>query len=204
MSLFITFEGGEGSGKSTQAKLLYHRLDQLAIPVLLTHEPGVTSLGEKITQILKWQGELDVSPVAELLLFNVSRAQLVEEIINPALEKGQIVICDRFADSSAAYQGYARGIDISTVKQANNIATSGLTPGLTFLLDIPVQTAFSRKSNEKDRFQKESTAFHERVRKGYLSLAEDEPERWCVINATLNIDSIAGIIWERVRPLLPK
>jgi len=204
MSLFITFEGGEGSGKSTQAKLLHRRLYRLAIPVLLTHEPGVTSLGKKITRILKWQGELALSPVAELLLFNVSRAQLVTEVIKPALEKGQIVICDRFADSSIAYQGYGRGIDISEVEKANNIATSGLKPDLTFLLDMPVEPAFSRKTDKKDRFEEESVEFHERVRKGYQVLAKAEPERWCVIDATISKEEVSGIIWEKVRPILPK
>ena len=138
------------------------------------------------------------------MLFNVSRAQLVEEVIQPALQRGEIVLCDRFADSSVAYQGYGRGLDISTVTQTNNIATSGLKPDLTFLLDTPVEPAFSRKSNEKDRFEKESLAFHERVRKGYQTIAAAEPERWCVIDATLSKEEIAGIIWKKVRTLLPE
>ena len=204
MSLFITFEGGEGSGKSTQARLLYRRLIRLALPAILTHEPGVTSLGKKITRWLKWHRDLELSPLAELLLFNASRAQLIAEVIRPALRSGQIVICDRFSDSTVAYQGYGRGIDISEVEKANNVATSGLKPDLTFFLDMPVEPAFLRIKNNKDRFEMESLDFHERVRRGYQSLAKAEPDRWCLIEATLTKDKIAGIIWEKVRHLLPK
>lgn len=204
MSLFITFEGGEGSGKSTQARKLYRRLNQLAIPSLLTHEPGVTAIGKKVNRWLKWHRDLEISPLTELLLFNVSRAQLVTEVIEPALENGQIVICDRFADSSVAYQGYGRGIDIDVVKNTNDIATSGLKPVLTFLLDISVEGAFSRKKDTRDRFEMEAAEFHRQVRIGYLELAKTDPERWCVIDGTLGKEEIAGIIWEKVRPLLPK
>jgi dTMP kinase len=204
MSLFITFEGGEGSGKSTQARMLYRRLHQLAVPVLLTHEPGVTSIGKKVARWLKWHHEMEISPLTELLLFNVSRAQLVIEVIEPALKSGQIVICDRFADSSVAYQGYGRGVDIDTVKETNDIATSRLKPYLTFLLDMPVEGAFLRKKDTRDRFELEAAAFHHRVQNGYLELARTEPERWCVIDGTLEKEEIAGIIWEKVRPLLPK
>jgi dTMP kinase len=204
MSLFITFEGGEGSGKSTQARMLYRRLHQLAVPVLLTHEPGVTSIGKKVARWLKWHHEMEISPLTELLLFNVSRAQLVIEVIEPALKSGQIVICDRFADSSVAYQGYGRGVDIDAVKETNDIATSRLKPDLTFLLDMPVEGAFLRKKDTRDRFELEAAAFHYRVQNGYLELARTEPERWCVIDGTLEKEEIAGIIWEKVRPLLPK
>ena len=204
MSLFITFEGGEGSGKSTQAHRLYRRLNQLAIPALLTHEPGVTAIGKKVTRWLKWHHELAISPLTELLLFNVSRAQLVTEVIRPALESGQIVICDRFADSSVAYQGYGRGINIDVVKKTNEIATSSLQPDLAFLLDMPVEKAFLRKQDKQDRFEMEDPEFHRRVRQGFLSMAESEPERWCVIDGTLEKEEIADIIWEKVRPLLPK
>ncbi|MGD9143529.1 MAG: dTMP kinase, partial [Dehalococcoidia bacterium] len=162
MPLFITFEGGEGSGKSTQARLLYRRLNQLDVPVVITHEPGVTSLGKKVTRLLKWQEQLEISPMAELLLFNVSRAQLVEKVIRPALDNSQIVICDRFADSSVAYQGYGRGLEITLVEQVNDIATAGLKPDLTFFLDMPAEAALSRIKNNKDRFEKESAVFHER------------------------------------------
>jgi dTMP kinase len=204
MSLFITFEGGEGCGKSTQSRLLYRRLHNLAIPVILVHEPGVTPVGKKIARLLKWSQNLQISPIAELLLFNVSRAQLVTEVIRPELEKETIVICDRFADSTTAYQGYGRGLDLRTVATANKIGTQGLIPDLTILMDIPMKTGLSRKKEKKsDRFETEELSFHQRVRKGYLELANKEPKRWLVIDATKVKDEIVGIIWQRVGQLLP-
>jgi dTMP kinase len=205
MSLFITFEGGEGCGKSTQSKLLYCRLQKLAIPSLLIHEPGITALGKKVTRLLKWSQDINISPLAELLLFNVSRAQLVTEVIKPNLGKGTIVICDRYADSTTAYQGYGRGLDLAMVKAANNIGTQGVIPNLTILLDIPIEKGLKRKKDEKpDRFQTENLSFHKRVREGYLKLAKTEPKRWLVIDATENKADIAGIIWQRVNKILPR
>jgi dTMP kinase len=203
MALFITFEGGEGSGKSTQASLLYRYLKKRNIPSLLTHEPGVTSLGKKIARLLKWSQGTDISPAAELLLFNTSRAQLVTEIIKPALQNGITVICDRFADSTTAYQGYGRNLDLAIVKAVNEVGMSGLDPDITFLLDTPVEKGLSRKTKNEDRFEKEASAFHQRVRDGYLKLAGQEPKRWCVIDAAKSKEEIAGIIWDRVKPLLP-
>jgi dTMP kinase len=204
MSLFITLEGGEGCGKSTQSRLLYRRLHNLAVPVILVHEPGVTSLGKKITRLLKWSQDMQISPTAELLLFNVSRAQLVAEVIRPELEKGTIVICDRFADSTTAYQGYGRGLDLKTVAAANKIGTQGLIPDVTILMDISVEAGLARKKEKKsDRFEMEELSFHRRVREGYLKLAAAEPQRWLVIDATKGKDEIAGIIWQRVGQLLP-
>lgn len=139
MALFITFEGGEGSGKSVQARLLYRRLSLLAIPALLTHEPGGTSLGRKISYWLKWARNTGISPLTELLLFNASRAQLLEEVIRPNLKSGKVVICDRYVDSTTAYQSYGRGLKLETVETINNSATQGLIPDLTVLLDIPVE-----------------------------------------------------------------
>ena len=200
---FITFEGGEGCGKSTQAKLLYRRLNMLAIPVVLTHEPGVTALGKKISRLLKWTNDVDISPMAELLLFNVSRTQLVTELIEKELKNGRIVICDRYADSSMAYQGYGRGLDVAMVLAVNRAATNGLIPDLTILLDMSVEQGFKRKAEEKpDRFEVESMKFHERVREGYLTLAEAEPERWIIIDGNLDKDIIAGIIWQNVSRLI--
>lgn len=205
MALFITFEGGEGCGKSVQSRRLYRRLLKLAIPVLLTHEPGVTVLGKRITRLLKWSRDINISPLAELLLFNTSRAQLVEEVIRPNLEKGVSVICDRYADSTAAYQGYGRGLDLETVKTVNETGTLGLTPDLTILLDMPVEEGLARKSgNKQDRFETESVKFHRRVREGYLKLAATEPQRWLVVDATQSKEAIAGIIWRRVSKLLPR
>lgn len=204
MALFITFEGGEGSGKSTQARLLYRRLQERDIPSLLTHEPGVTGLGKKITRLLKWSMDTDISPMAELLLFNASRAQLVSEVIKPALESGKVVICDRYANSTTAYQGYGRGLDLATVAAVNRAGMSGISPDVTFLLDMPVKEGLARKAENEDRFEKESVAFHRRIREGYLKLAAAEPQRWSVIDATQSKEEIAGIIWEMVEPLLPR
>lgn len=202
MALFITFEGGEGSGKSTQARLLYRRLQRLNIPSLLTHEPGVTALGKRITRLLKWSGDTEISPMAELLLFNTSRAQLVSEVIKPALQNGSNVICDRYADSTTAYQGYGRGLDLATVAAVNKIGMSRLAPDITFLLDMPVERGLERTGKNKDRFEIETLDFHKRVREGYLTLAEQEPSRWCVVDATRSKKEIAGIIWDKVSKLL--
>ncbi len=205
MALFITFEGGEGCGKSSQAKALYRRLCKLAIPALLTHEPGVTSLGKKIARWLKWAQDVDISPAAELLLFNTSRAQLVTEIIRPNLERGKVVICDRYADSTMAYQGYGRRLDLAVVAAVNGVGTMGLIPDLTVLLDMPVEEGLARKRGKmQDRFEGEAITFHQRVRKGYLKLAAAEPERWLVIDAEKSKEDIAEEIWQRVSKLLPR
>ena len=204
MALFITFEGGEGSGKSVQARALYKRLSQSAIPVLLTHEPGGTPFGNKIGHWLKWAEVKDISPLTELLLFNASRAQLVSEVIRPNLKTGMTIICDRYTDSTTAYQGYGRGLDLEMVKAINNDATRGLVPNLTILLDIPVEDGLIRKRDKKhDRFEQEDVKFHRRVRDGYLKLAAHEPERWLVIDATKPKEEISQIIWQRVSRLLP-
>ena len=205
MALFITFEGGEGSGKSVQAKTLCRRLFKLAVPVLLTYEPGGTSLGNKLGRWLKWTDDRDISPLTELLLFNASRAQLVTEIIRPNLESGITVICDRYADSTTVYQGYGRGLDLETVKAINNVATQGLKPDLTVLLNIPVIAGLARKKGERhDRFEQEETAFHQRIREGYLKLAADDPERWLIIDASQSKAKVEQIIWRKVSELLGK
>jgi len=203
MSLFITFEGGEGSGKSLQALALHRKLNRLNVPVILVNEPGSTPLGERLTRLLKWAQSTDIFPLTELMLFNASRAQLLHEVVRPALKLGKVVICDRYADSTIAYQGYGRKIDIDAIKNTNEIATRGLKPDLTILLDIPVSEGFARKTGqEPDRFEKETRAFHQRVRKGYLQLAAEEPQRWLVIDASLPKEKIKQIIWEKVSSLL--
>lgn len=205
MSLFITFEGGEGSGKSVQAKALYQRLSQLAIPALLTHEPGGTPFGKRLGHWLKWTKDTDISTLTELMLFNASRAQLVAEVIQPSLKSGKVVISDRYADSTTVYQGYGRGLDLAMVKATNKAATQGLTPDLTILLDMPVEGGLARKKGEKpDRFEQEAIAFHQRVRAGYLELAWNEPERWLVIDASQSKAKISDIIWQGVSQLLAK
>ncbi len=203
MALFVTFEGGEGSGKTLQARALYRRLSQLAIPALLTHEPGGTSLGKKLARWLKWTQDTGISPLTELLMFNASRAQLVEEVIQPNLKDGKVVICDRYADSTIAYQSYGRRLDLEMVKAINNAATQGLKPDLTVLLDIPSEKGLARKGAERhDRFEQEEIAFHQKVRDGYLKLAADDPERWLVVDASQSKAKIRQIIWQRVSQLL--
>jgi len=203
MSLFITFEGGEGSGKSVQAKALYRRLSQLAILVLLTHEPGGTPFGNKIARLLKWAQDTDISPLTELMLFNASRAQLVAKVILPSLKKGEVVICDRYADSTTAYQSYGRGLALEMVNAVNNAATQGLKPHLTILLDISAEEGLARKRDRKqDRFEREALAFHCRVREGYIKIAANDPKRWLVIDATQPKQKIKEIIWQRVSQLL--
>jgi dTMP kinase len=205
MSLLITFEGGEGSGKSVQARALYRKLCRLNIPAILIHEPGSTPLGERLTRLLKWAQSTNISPLTELMLFNASRAQLVDEIVRPALKVGKIVVCDRYTDSTIAYQGYGRRLDIGTIKNINDTATSSLKPDLTVLLDISVSEGFTRKrGQEQDRFEQEGRAFHQRVRKGYLKLAAEEPQRWLVVDAKLSKEKIKKIIWEKVSSLLSK
>ena len=203
MSLFIAFEGGEGSGKSTQAKALWKKLSRLGIPAELTHEPGGTTLGNELRHLLKRKRQDTISPEAELLLFAASRIQLVSEVIRPKLREGKVVICDRFADSTTAYQGYGRGIDLANIKAINELSTQSIKPDLTILLDTSTQKGLSRKQSKmKDRFETEEIAFHNRVRDGYLRLAAQEPERWLVIDATLTKAKIGKIIWDRVNQLL--
>jgi dTMP kinase len=205
MALFITFEGGEGSGKTVQARALYRRLSRLSIPVLLVHEPGGTPLGRRLRYLLKRQQNADISPLSELLMFNASRAQLVDGVIRPGLEKGKVVICDRYADSTTAYQSYGRGLDLKTVDIINRIATRGLKPDLTVLLDIAVEGGLARKrTKERDRFEQEDVAFHRKVREGYLKLAAGEPERWLVVDGALSKTEIGNVIWQRVRQLLSR
>ncbi|MFC1980403.1 dTMP kinase [Chloroflexota bacterium] len=205
MSLFITFEGGEGSGKSIQARALYKKLSQLAIPAILTHEPGGTPFGERIAHLLKWSEKTDISPLTELLLFNASRTQLVEKVILPGLKMGKIVICDRYTDSTTAYQSHGRGLGLEAVEAVNNAATQGLKPDLTVLLDIaPEEGLIRKRARKQDRFEQEDLTFHQGVREGYLRLADEDRERWLVVDASQTKKEIAGIIWQRVSQLLPR
>ncbi|MFC1999273.1 dTMP kinase [Chloroflexota bacterium] len=203
MALFVTFEGGEGCGKSTQARALYKQVSAAGIPVVLTHEPGGTPLGSRVRHLLKRVPEVEISPLTELLLINASRAQLVRDVIGPNLAKGTMVICDRYADSTVAYQGYGRGLGSKVIEEVNYIATKGLLPDLAVLMDIPVEIGLARKRLGRwDRFELEDSAFHQRVREGYLRTASADPYRWLVIDATLSRGRIRGQVWERVRELL--
>jgi len=205
MKLFITFEGGEGCGKSLQSKNLYHKLFKLALPAILIHEPGGTPLGEKIRYLLKKSCDIPVSALSELLLFNASRSQIVSDVIIPALKEEKIVICDRFSDSTLAYQSFARGLDINTVEQVNGIACQGLTPDITFLLDAPPEVGLARKrAGANDRFEQENKDFHCKVREGFLRLAKKDPRRWVIIDATLPVNAIGDVIWKRVEREMKK
>jgi dTMP kinase len=203
LGLFITFEGGEGCGKSTQSRLLLKRLEQQNIPVVLTHEPGGTALSNEIRKALKRKRDSLVSPQVELFLLAASRAQLVAEVIRPALQEGKVVICDRFTHSTLVYQGYGRGLDLAVIKMVNNMATGKLTPDLIILLDISPEQGLARKQSLKDRFELEDLSFHRRIREGYLKMAEAEPDHWLVIDASLPKGKVAGIVWDRVSWLLP-
>jgi len=198
LGLFITFEGGEGCGKSTQSRLLLKRLEQQNVPVVLTHEPGGTALGNELRKALKRRRGSFISPQAELFLFVASRAQLVAELIRPALEEDKVVICDRFTYSTLVYQGYGRGLDLTAMEMVNNMATGNLNPDLIILLDISPEQGLARKRSLKDRFELEDLSFHRRVREGYLKMAAAEPDHWLVIDASLPKGKIAEIIWDRV------
>jgi len=203
LSLFITFEGTEGCGKSTQSRALWQRLVRRGIPAVLTYEPGGTALGNRLRYVLKRRLQDKISAQAELFLFAACRIQLVNEVIRPGLEQGKVVICDRFADSTIAYQGYGRGLNLETIEEINELATEGIKPHLTVLLDIPARKGLSRKpSKMNDRFEAENIAFHKKVRDGYLKLASEEPERWLGIDGTLPQAEISKIVWDRVALLM--
>ena len=195
--LFITFEGGDGCGKTTQINLLDESLRNKGYKTLLTREPGSKGLGVKLREILlNYDGE--VSPVCESFLFLADRAQHVDCIIKPALEEGVIVLCDRHTDSTVAYQGYGRGLDLEQIHKLNKIATSGLKPDLTIVLDVDVETSQKRVGSEKDRMESAGIEFFERVRQGFLEISKQEPERVKVVDSTQSIQEIHQEILELV------
>ena len=200
--MFIAFEGGEGCGKSTQAKALLRKLQRQGVPAILTHEPGGTALGNEIRKALKKKRAFSFTPEAELFLFVACRAQLLTEVIHPAVQQGKIVICDRFSHSTLAYQGYGRGLDLDAVETVNDLATQNLKPDIVILLDLPSEEGLSRKRGNKDPFELEEPPFHHRVREGYRKMAAAEPGRWLVIDASLSKTKIAQIVWEKVSQLL--
>jgi len=199
---FITFEGPEGGGKTTQAKRLVERLQAAGRKVLYTREPGGTPTGEAIREILQHNkaGEAPC-PETEVLLFAASRAQLVRHVIIPALERGDWVVCDRFADSTTAYQGYGRGFSVEQMIAINEFAIGGAQPDLTILLDLPVRDGFARleqRGGKKDRIESEALDFHERVRAGYLELAQRWPARFRIVDPRGALESVAEEIWKLV------
>ena len=226
MSVFITFEGGDGSGKSVQTEKLFNGLQNAGVRTLLVREPGSTPLGDYLSQWLKRETpKLDtISPISELFLFTAARAELVSKIIAPALRNpGMVVVSDRYADSTTAYQGYGRGLPLDEVAAANVLAVQGVMPQLTLLLDCKPEEGLARigppqirmplgPDDRTDggrmdlegtrRFEQESLEFHNRVRTGYLAMAEAESARWHVVDATMTVDEIADQVWSRVQRLL--
>lgn len=201
MGLLVTLEGVEASGKSTVARRLGEALRREGVPCLLLREPGGTPLGERLRRLLK-EGEGPQDPWAEAFLFLAARAEMVRRRLRPALEAGRVVVCDRFADSTLAYQGYGRGLDLPTLRSLNRLATGGLTPHLTLLLDLPPEVALARLPDPPDRFEAEGIAFHRRVREGYLALAREEPGRWRVLDASRPLEEVVRSALEAVRALL--
>ena len=228
--LFITFEGTEGGGKSTQIQLLGARLRELGRVVRLLREPGATPIGEEIRHTLQHSEANDaMTPEAELLLLNASRAQLVREVIRPALAAGEVVLCDRFYDSTTAYQGHGRQLDLARVKAIIDFAVEGTRPDLTLLLDIPLEVSEARRISRqkrlldvprsasgkqrvklafneplRDRMEEADRAFFERVHQGFAAIAAAEPKRVRVIDATRSIEAVSALVWDAVKPLLGK
>lgn len=221
MSLFISFEGGEGSGKSTQAGILCDRLTGQGYRVVRVREPGTTDLGNHLRSYLKSTNS-PLTPEAEVFLFAAARSELVRRVALPALELGKVIVADRYADSTTAYQGYGRRVPLRNIRSANDLATAGRWPDITFLLDVPVDVGLNRarvqtsldddrddsqrdrdgskraEESDEQRFESAGMAFHKRVRDGYLKLAAREPERWVVLDAGMTEDVLAQQVWDRV------
>lgn len=197
--LFISFEGGEGVGKSTQIKALARRLSAAGHRVLTTREPGGTPLCESIRSLLQSDQEV-ISPEAELLLFTASRAQLCRQIIQPAIERGEVVLCDRFMDSTSVYQGVARAIPSAQVEQINQFSVGNCKPDLTFLIDLDphqgLKRVRQRAAGSLDRIEQESLDFFEAVRSGYLELANNEPDRFVILDGQQPIEKLEKTIWD--------
>lgn len=207
--LFITFEGGEGSGKTTQLKALLAYLRSAGRDVSETRDPGGTPIGRRIRALLLDPENAGLAPAAELFLYEASRTQLVHEVIRPALARGRIVLCDRFTDSTVAYQGYGRGLDLALIARLNALATEGLHPDLTFFLDLDPAAGLLRaaqrvadRQERRDRIEEEVLAFHQRVRSGYRAIAAAEPERVVVLDAARDTAEIEGRIRQRAEALL--
>ena len=205
--MFITLEGPEGSGKTSQLPALAGHLRKAGYDVVVTREPGGTAVGDQIREVLMNLENVSIVPRTEILLFLAARAQHVEGLIRPALEAGKVVLCDRFGDSTLAYQGYGHETDLDTLRLLLNYSTGGLQPDLTLLLDVPVREGLGRKlenSEEWNRLDAYAEAFHERVRQGYLSLAAREPDRWVVIDATQEIAQVQDAMRHAILSRLKK
>ena len=206
LSLFITFEGIEGSGKTTQIQRLKKYLTQKGIPCKVTREPGGTPIGEKIRKILLNPDHREMVPATELLLYEAARTQHVKEVIKPFLEKGRVVLCDRFSDATLAYQGYGRKMDLKWIQRLNHLSSQGVRPDVTFLLDCPSDVGLKRaiqrnrtlKQEREERFEREEIEFHRRVRKGYLAIARKEPRRVKVIGTRQGEEKV----FEKIRKII--
>jgi dTMP kinase len=203
--MFITFEGLDFSGKTTQARLLAEKLRALKHTVHFIREPGGTAISEHIRALLLDKKNLEMAETTEILLFSAARAQLVSEVIAPALRRGETLICDRYYDSTTAYQGYGRSIDLRAVHAINKLATAGIDPDLTLLVDIPVQEIARRKVAAGltfDRMESAGREFYERVRNGYLEIARDQPGRFVRVEGMGSIEEVSRIVWQNVEPRL--
>ena len=206
MARFITFEGGDGTGKTTQVRLAEEYLRRQNRVCLTTREPGGTDLGKLIRKVLLEVGETEIAAPTELFLYLADRAQHVQQVIAPALAQGKIVLCDRFTDSTLAYQGYGRGIDLAWLRRLNDTASGGLRPDITVLFDCSIEAGLARAAGRRtqageafeDRFEREEFDFHQRIRRGFLALAQEEPERFRVIDATYS----PAVVAEKVRKIL--
>lgn len=200
MSLFVTFEGPEGAGKSTQLARLVRRLKVAGVASTVTREPGGTPLGTRVREVLL-DPALTIDPLPEFLLYSASRAQLVREVLRPALSRGEVVVCDRFLDSSLAYQGAGRGLDGAFLRAVTREATGGLTPDLTVLLDLDPAVGLARAAarGQPDRLEQADLGFHGRVRAGFLALADAEPERFLTLDATRPEAELEEAVWAAVQ-----
>lgn len=198
--LFVSFEGGEGAGKSTQLQAVATRARAAGLEPVTCREPGGTELGEMLREVLIDLEEAP-EPLAELLVFAAARAQLVAEVIEPSLRRGALVLCDRYADSTVAYQHYGRDLDGTVVRSVNTAATGGLLPDLTVLLDLSPEDGRRRGAGDSDYLEREDLEFHEDVRRGYLALAQHQPERWLVLDALRPPEELTAAIWERIEGL---
>lgn len=219
--LLLTFEGGEGSGKSTQVRLLFQRLQTLGWPCLCTREPGGTPLGQSLRELLLHKTETRLDPLAELLLYAADRAQHITEVIHPALQSGHLVLCDRHTDSTLAYQGYGRGLDLSLIEQLNTMATQGIRPDITFWLKLSPDLGLARTQQRQstparssivspqpdppqpDRMEQTALAFHNRIATGFAQLAQTDPDRIHAIEAEASPDCVAEQIWQTLTSRYP-
>lgn len=207
MGFFITFEGIEGCGKTTQLRLLKERLAALGEKVTVTREPGGCPVADQMRAILLDAKNSAITPLAELLLYAAARAQHVQEVIVPALERGETVLCDRFTDATVAYQGHGRGLDLAVIEKLNTLATGSLQPALTVLIDCPVEVGLSRalarieatSGAKEERFERESLLFHQKVRNGYLALANAFPERFVVVDGSGDVRQTGLLVEEALR-----